>query len=81
MSATIALQIFFLYEEDKMFLFCILEQNHSLAALRVMLSLIQVGHVISIFQTAHKSLFEDKHRLLKENSQTIFQNFGIELSL
>lgn len=64
MLTTVALQIlFFLYKEDKMFLFCILEQKHSLAALRVMLSLIQAGHAISVFQTVHKSLSEDKNQL------------------
>lgn len=64
MLTTVALQILvFLYKEDKMFLFCILEQKHSLAALRVMLSLIQAGHAISVFQTVHKSLSEDKNQL------------------
>lgn len=43
-----------------------------------MLSLIQVRHAICVFQTDHKSLFEDKNQLEKENSQTLFQNFGIK---
>jgi len=53
----------FLYKEVKMFLFCIPEQKHSLAALRVMLSLIQLGYAISVFQTVYKSLPEDKNQL------------------
>lgn len=41
-------------------------------------SLIQVRHEIFIFQTDHKSLFKNENQLERENSQTLFQNFGIK---